>query len=205
VSDAHGGGARRPRGGIRIGRKRGICRSLDPSHSPSGRSRRRSGLRPGARREAVKYKVPTKQRPDQRAAGSSKRLASLFYQLKSNRAVSELNEELSYHSVLMVLVGDADAGAPIRGILQMGGSAVDPVRRGSEGNREGEKPVHYPGPRRYEVQSVLDLLSTTDVGRWSRPRLRKTRRARRQSGRSGSGGRKGGGENGRGRGVGCLG
>jgi len=91
--------------------------------------------------------MPSRQKPDGTVAGSSKRLASRLYQLKTSlphRAVPTVDEEPPYRSVLAVPVSHADTGLPLQGVPPVDGPAEDPVGRGTEGKREGEAPVQDP-------------------------------------------------------------
>jgi len=94
--------------------------------------------------------MPKSQRPDGTVAGSSKRLASRFYQLKTGRCLS--GQYLIWPKnqptpVLVVPMPDADPGSPLRqGVSRMEGTPEDPVDRGAEGEWEEEESVRDPGP-----------------------------------------------------------
>jgi len=64
-----------------------------------------------------------------------------------------MGEESHHPSVLVVWVPDTDERPSVQGVSGMEGSVKGPVGGGVEGDREGEKPVHDPGPPcRWEVQ-----------------------------------------------------
>jgi len=76
------------------GAARDRCRYRGRTRISSGGSPGRSGRRQGNRREAgvgtswKKYKMPVTQKPDGVVAGSTKRLASRFYQLKTGHCLT---------------------------------------------------------------------------------------------------------------------
>jgi len=84
-----------------------------------------------------------------------------------HRAVPTLNEELAHHSVLVVSVPDADAGAPLQGVSRVEGPTNDPVGRGTEGS--GKEKSRFTTRDLLAdwrcSQAVPNFLSTTDVGR----------------------------------------
>jgi hypothetical protein len=79
----------------------------------------------GGRITSKKYKMPCKQRTDKTVAGSSKRHASRFYQLKTGHCLTgqylNWTKSRPHRSVLVVFVQDTNAGAPLQGELGMEG------------------------------------------------------------------------------------
>ena len=101
------------------------------------------------RTSKTKYRMPKCQKPDGAVAGSTKRLASWVYQIKTGhclRAVLQLDKESAHHAMLVVPVPESDARAPLQGVSGVEGPAEDPVGRGTEGDGEGERPVEDQGP-----------------------------------------------------------
>jgi hypothetical protein len=89
-----------------------------------------------------KYKLPSKQWPDGTVAGSTKRLASRFYQLKKGPAsqasmMPQLDEESAIRSALVALIEDADAGARLHKLFA-GRSSRRSCGEGPEGDLPGE-------------------------------------------------------------------
>jgi len=104
----------------------------------------------GGRTSKTKYRVPKIQRPDGTVAGSTKRLASRFYQLKTGHSLSgqDLNWMKNrptpqcwwcrYPSQTREHLFKVCPGVE--------GPAEDPVDGGAEGDCEVEGPVEDPGP-----------------------------------------------------------
>jgi len=69
----------------------------------------------GGRTSKVKYRMPKSQKPDGAVAGSTKRLASRFYRIKTGHrpALPLLDEEPGHPAVLVVPAPDADSGPPL--------------------------------------------------------------------------------------------
>jgi len=69
-----------------------------------------------------KYRMPSRQKLDGTAAGSSKRLASRFYQLKTGHCLTgqylhwTRNRLTARRSVLVMSVPDSDLGSPLQGV-----------------------------------------------------------------------------------------
>jgi len=89
----------------------------------------------GERASKTKHEMPKSQRPD---GGENRSLP--------HRAAPTLDEELAYPTELVVLVLDANAGAPLQGVPSMGGPVVGLMGGGAEGDLEVEEPVEGPGP-----------------------------------------------------------
>jgi len=103
----------------------------------------------GGRTFKAKYRMPKTQKPDGVVAGSIKRLASRFYQIKTGHCLT--GQYLNWTkdrppAMLVVPVPDSDARAPPQGVSGVEGPAEDPVGGGTEGDGEGERPVEDPGP-----------------------------------------------------------
>jgi len=104
----------------------------------------------GGRTSKTDYRTPKSQRPDGTVAGSTKRLASRFYQIRTGHclsgAVPQLDEERAHPAMLVVPVPEPDSGAPLQGVSGVGGPTGDSVGGGAEGDWEGEGQVEDPGP-----------------------------------------------------------
>jgi len=85
--------------------------------------------------------MPSRQKPDIAIAGSSKRLASRFYQLKTSPCLTGqylTGRRIGPCSVLVVPAPDADTGSPLQGVPRVEGPAEGPMGRGAGRKREGE-------------------------------------------------------------------
>jgi len=110
----------------------------------------------GGRISKKKYRLPESRRPDGAVAGSTKRLASRFYQLKTGHCLTGqyLNWTKSRPTPqCLVPVPNADPGPPLQGVPLVEAAAEDPVGGGEEGDWEMEGSVEGAGPTgRREVQ-----------------------------------------------------
>jgi len=103
-------------------------------------------------------------------------------------AVLGMDKEPSFSSELVVQVQGADKGARLQKLRPMERTAESAVEGGVEGDGEREEAVCDRGPPcRRQVQQGSTGLPIHHGGRgWFRPRLRRMRRVRCQSGNSGS-------------------
>ena len=105
----------------------------------------------GGRTSKTKYQMPRSQRLDGTVAGSTKRLASRFYQVKTGHCLSGQYIYWTKNwgwEVLVAPVPDSDPGVPPQGVPRVEGPAEDPVGGGAEGDWEAEEPVEDSGPPR---------------------------------------------------------
>jgi hypothetical protein len=118
-----------------------------------------------------KYRMPNSQRPDGTVTGSTKRLVSRLYQVKTGHChtgrISPMGEGPPQCSVLVVPVPDADEGPRLQGVPRMEGAAEDTVGGDAEEDGEEEEPVDGPGSAsRWEMRAGgADFLSSPDVGK----------------------------------------
>jgi hypothetical protein len=128
-------------------------------------------------------------------AGSTKRLASRFYQVETGHCPTGQYLEWTRNQPTAVcwwcpyrvqtwehVFKNCPEWKPQQKVLWA------EVREETGRGRDRFKMRDLLADTRYS-RAVLDFLSTTDVGRKARPRLRTTRRARRQSVNSGNGSR----------------
>jgi len=98
--------------------------------------------------------MPESQKPNGTVAGSTERLASRFYQLKTGHCLSgqylKLDEEPDHPAVLVVPVPESNPGAPLCGVP------------GVEGPTEGTVGGGVDVDERFS-QAILDFLASTDV------------------------------------------
>ena len=134
---------------VRTGRGRARCRSPDPLFISSDRA--------GGRTSKKKYRMPSSQKPDGVVAGSPKRFASRFYQVKTGHCLSGQYLQWTKNRPTAQCRG-CRCQAPLRGVSRVEAPAEDPVGRGTEWKREGKSLVHDPGPPcRHDVQPGTQL------------------------------------------------
>lgn len=97
----------------------------------------------GGRVSGKKYRLLDKQRPDRTMAGSSKRLVSGLYQLKTDHCPTGQFLEPAHSQKLLAPVQDPDAGACLQNLPSLEVPAEDPVGGGSEGDW-GRIPFGFP-------------------------------------------------------------
>jgi len=102
----------------------------------------------GGRISKTRCRMPKSQRPNGTVAGSTKRLASRFCQLKTGPESTCTGQGSPFRSVLAVQGPYADERTPLQGVPEVEGSAEDPMGGGAEGDREVEEPVEDPGSSR---------------------------------------------------------
>ena len=91
----------------------------------------------GGRTSKKKYRLPESQRPDGTVAGSTKRLASRFYQLKTGHCLTGqylTGRRIEPPRMLVVPIPDADQGSPLQGVPRVEAVAEDPVGGGEGGD-----------------------------------------------------------------------
>jgi hypothetical protein len=123
--------------------------------------------------------VPTerKQKPDPVVAGTSKRLASRFYQLKPHRTISPVDDQSPGREVLVVPIQHPDPRTPFQELPSVAMPAGNPLD--SRLRRDQAAPGPTRGRNRTKIaqlladewrsQAVLIFFATTDVGRTSGP------------------------------------
>ena len=117
----------------------------------------------GGRTSKKKYKMPKSQRPDGTVAGSTKRLASRFYQLMTGHCrmgVPAVGKGSPNSLVLVVPVPNTDEGPPPQGVPEVEGAAEDLVGGGVQEDRKREAAAEGARAlRRPEMQSGATGLS----------------------------------------------
>ena len=108
----------------------------------------------GSQASRKKYKMPSSQKPGGTVPGSSKRLASRFYQLKTCHCLTGQHLHWTKNrSTAQCWWWEVVTGSLLQGMPRVESPAEDPVGRGAGGKREGEEPVQRSGPLcRREVQ-----------------------------------------------------
>ena len=110
----------------------------------------------GGRTTKNKYRMPKSQRPDGTVSGSTKRLASRFYQVKTGTAFpgsTSTGQGAGPPHVLVVRIPGSDSKAFLQGLSGVEGPARNSVGRGAEGDWKVEEPLKGSGPSgRWEMQ-----------------------------------------------------